>query len=121
MAEGGGIGGCKLAPHLLEQIMTGLWSFVSLNQVSAASIELAQDGVVAEAGVRSCNQTRGHLANNNQSGPRLGRYPAAGGSGLCGYLRLCRVALQRKTRMECLQTPVYRLAPSHQARWSLLI
>ena len=44
MADGGGIGGCKLAPRLLEQIMTGLWSFVSLNQVSAASIELAHDG-----------------------------------------------------------------------------
>ena len=44
MADGGGIGGCKVAPHLLEQIMTGLSSFVSLKQVSAASIELAQDG-----------------------------------------------------------------------------
>ena len=41
MADGGGIGGCKLAPRLLEQIMTGLWSFVSLNQVFAASIDLA--------------------------------------------------------------------------------
>ena len=45
MVDGGGIGGCnnKLAPRLLEQIMTGLWSFVSLNQVFAASIELAHD------------------------------------------------------------------------------
>ena len=43
MADGGGIGGCKLATRLLEQIMTGLWSFVSLNQVFAASIDLAHD------------------------------------------------------------------------------
>ena len=33
MADGGGIGVCKLAPRLLEQIMTGLWLFVPLNQV----------------------------------------------------------------------------------------
>ena len=70
---------------------------------------------------QSCNQTRGHIANPDQSGPHLGRYPAAGGSGLFGYLHLCCLALQRKTRMECLQAPVYRLAPSHQARFSLLI
>ena len=44
MADGGGMGVCKLAPRLLEQIMTGLWLFVSLNQVSAASIDLAHDG-----------------------------------------------------------------------------
>ena len=43
MADGGGIGGCKLAPRLLEQIMTGLGSFVLLNQVFAASIDLAHD------------------------------------------------------------------------------
>ena len=43
MADGGGIGGCELVPRLLEQIMTGLWSFVSLNQVFAASIDLAYD------------------------------------------------------------------------------
>ena len=44
MAEGGGIGVCKLAPRLLEEIMTGLWSFGSLNQGSAASIDPAHDG-----------------------------------------------------------------------------
>ena len=43
MADGGGIGGSNLAPRLLEQIMTGLWSFVLLNQVFAASIDLAHD------------------------------------------------------------------------------
>ena len=61
MAEGAGIGGCKVAPHLLEQIMTGLWSFVSLNQVSDASIELAQDGAARCSLIYSaedCNDAR---------------------------------------------------------------
>lgn len=43
MVDGGDTGGCNLAPRLLEQIMTGLWLFVSVNQVFAASIELAHD------------------------------------------------------------------------------
>ncbi len=61
MADGGGTGGLQDCARLLEQIMTGLWSFVSLNQVSAASIDLAHDGAarcwVVKTG-EDCNDAR---------------------------------------------------------------
>ena len=43
MIHVGGMGGYELAPRLHEQIMTPLWSFVLLNQVFSASIDLAHD------------------------------------------------------------------------------
>ena len=57
--------GCKLASRLLEQIMTGRWSFVSLKQVSDASIELAHDGAA-----RCWLVYSGEECSNAQTQPR---------------------------------------------------